>query len=397
MRAGLVCLVLGYVLSQFYRAFLAVLSPVLKAELGAGPDDLAAASGLWFLAFALMQIPVGEALDRIGPRLTTAVLLAVGGAGGAAVFAMADGPGAIKLAMVLIGIGCAPVLMASYYIFARIYPPAIFGTLAGAVIGFGNLGNIAASLPLSAAVGAFGWRPTLWALAGLTLVVAATIAGVVKDPERAEGAGKGSVLDVLKLPALWPILAVMTVAYAPAAGVRGLWTGPYYTDVFGADAAAIGRVTLAMGLAMVVGNFAYGPLDRILGTRKWLVFGGNALTALCLTGLFLWPDAGGWTTLALLCGVGMFGATFPMVVTHGRAFLPPHLLGRGVTLINLFGIGSAGLLQIVTGRLHAALTPPVGMVASVSPAAPYAGLFGFYAVLIVLGLTVYLFSRDSLK
>ena len=391
MRAGIVCLVLGYVLSQFYRAFLAVLTPVLKVELGATAADLAAASGLWFLAFALMQIPVGEALDRIGPRVTTAVLLAIGGAGGAAVFALATGPGAIKLAMVLIGIGCAPVLMASYYIFARVYSPAVFGTLAGAVIGFGSLGNIASSRPLSAAVGVFGWRGTLWALAGVTLVVAAAIAAFVRDPARAEGAGKGSVLDVLKIPALWPVLAIMAVAYAPAAGVRGLWTGPYFTDVFGADAAAIGRATLAMGLAMVLGNFAYGPLDRILGTRKWLVFGGNALMALCLTGLFLMPDAGGWVTLALLCGVGFFGSSFPMVVAHGRAFMPPHLVGRGVTLINLFGIGSAGILQIVTGRLHGAWADPA------VPAAPYAGLFAFYAALVAVGLVAYLWSKDSVR
>ncbi len=391
MRAGIVCLILGYVLSQFYRAFLAVLTPVLKAELGATAEDLAAASGLWFLAFALMQIPVGEALDRIGPRVTTAVLLAVGGAGGAAIFAMAGGPGAIKLAMVLIGIGCAPVLMAAYYIFARVYPPAVFGTLAGAVIGFGSLGNIASSLPLSAAVDLIGWRGTLWAMAGLTLVVSAAIALVVRDPARAEGAGKGSVLDVLKIPALWPVLAMMAVAYAPAAGVRGLWTGPYFADVFGADAAAIGQATLVMGVAMVLGNFAYGPLDRVLGTRKWLVFGGNALMALCLTGLFLWPDAGGWVTLALMCGVGFFGSSFPMVVAHGRAFMPPHLVGRGVTLINLFGIGAAGLLQIVTGRLHAALADPA------QAAAPYGGLFLFYAGLVALGLAIYLWSRDSLK
>ena len=56
MRAGIACLVLAYVLSQFYRAFLAVLSPVLIADLGMTPEQLASASGLWFLAFALMQI-----------------------------------------------------------------------------------------------------------------------------------------------------------------------------------------------------------------------------------------------------------------------------------------------------------------------------------------------------
>ena len=72
MRLGLVLLCAGYVLSQFYRAFLAVLSQVLEADIGAGPEDLAFASGLWFLTFAAMQIPVGEALDRIGPRRTAA-------------------------------------------------------------------------------------------------------------------------------------------------------------------------------------------------------------------------------------------------------------------------------------------------------------------------------------
>ncbi|KTF07683.1 major facilitator transporter, partial [marine sediment metagenome] len=62
--AGLASLVLGYMLSQFYRAFLAVLAPTLRDQLGATAGDLALSSGLWFIAFALMQLPVGAALDR---------------------------------------------------------------------------------------------------------------------------------------------------------------------------------------------------------------------------------------------------------------------------------------------------------------------------------------------
>ncbi|MFM7333865.1 MAG: MFS transporter, partial [Tabrizicola sp.] len=160
MRIGIAALILAYVLSQFYRAFLAVLSPVLKAELGVSAADLASASGWWFLAFAAMQVPIGWALDRIGPRLTAGVLMAVG-AGGALLFALATGAGQIKLAMALIGVGCAPVLMASYFIFARQFSPAVFGTLAGITIGVGSLGNVASSLPLASAVEAFGWRETV--------------------------------------------------------------------------------------------------------------------------------------------------------------------------------------------------------------------------------------------
>jgi len=387
MRVGIACLVLAYVLSQFFRACLAVLTPVLQADLGASAADLASASGLWFLTFAAMQLPVGWALDRVGPRLTTALLFGLFGAGGALLFALAQGPGAIRLAMALIGIGCAPVLMASYYIYARSFSPVVFGTLAGATLGFGSLGNIAGSLPLAWSVAAFGWRETLFALAALTLLLAVATALWVRDPERVTGTTRGSVFELLKIPAMWFILPLMAVNYLPAAALRGLWVGPYYADVFGADAAGIGRVTLVMGLAMVAGNFAYGPLDRLLGSRKWVVFGGNLAAAACLLALWATPAAGGWQTVAALAGVGLFGASFPMIMAHGRAFFPPHLVGRGVTLMNLFSIGATGLAQVFTGWLHDSVaTPPA--------AAPYQALFLFFALALLIGVLIYTFAED---
>ena len=305
MRVGIAALVCGYLLSQFYRAFLAVLSPVLQEDLGATAADLASASGWWFLAFAAMQLPIGEGLDRIGPRRTAGGLMLVGAAG-AALFAVATAVWQIKLAMALIGVGCAPVLMACYYIFARSYAPALFGTLAGVTIGVGSLGNVAASLPLSAAVEVFGWRGAVWGLAGFTGVVALGILALVRDPPSLVREEKGSLLDLLKIPAIWPILAMMAVCYTPVAGLRGLWVGPYFSDVHGFDAGEIGRISLWMGLAMVAGNFAYGPLDRWVGSRKWVIFTGNALTVLCVLGLWAFADGSPAVAAGLLVAAGLF-------------------------------------------------------------------------------------------
>jgi MFS family permease len=93
---------------------------------------------------------VGAALDRLGPRRTAATLLALGGGGGALLFALAQTPGHVMLAMALIGVGCSPVLMAAYVIYARVFPVALFATLAGATIGLGSLGNILSAAPLAA-------------------------------------------------------------------------------------------------------------------------------------------------------------------------------------------------------------------------------------------------------
>ena len=384
-------MVAGYVLSQFYRAFLAVLSPVLKADIGATAGDLAISSGLLFLTFAMMQMPVGMALDRIGPRWTASVVLGGGGAGGALIFAAAQGPVAVHVAMALIGIGCAPVLMASYYIFARVYRPAVFGTLAGAMIGIGSLGNLAGTTPLALLAEAIGWRQTLVGLALVTLAVSVAMAVFLRDPPRLTPATgtKGTLGDLLRIPGVWAIIPLMAAAYAPLAAVRGLWAGPYLADVFGSGPEGIGRVTLLMGLMMVAGNFAYGPLDRIFGTRKWTVFSGNLMAAACL-GLLAWfPSNGLMTATAFLVALGLFGSSFPAIMAHGRAFFPPHMVGRGVTLLNMFAIGGAGLLQFCSGQVHDRLAE-----GAMHPETPYVGIFLFFLVPLLVGLAFYLFSRD---
>ncbi len=390
MQAGLLVLCLAYVLSQFFRAFLAILTADLGRDIGATPEDLAFASGLWFLIFAAMQIPVGWALDRVGPRKTAAVLLLLGGAGGAGVFAVATAPIHVSLAMSLIGIGCSPVLMASYYIFAREYPPAKFATLAAVMLGVGSVGNLVASYPTALAVEWMGWRSTLMGLAVISAFVAIGIWFTVRDPEKVETAHKGSLFDLLKEPALWAILPLMLVAYAPSAALRGLWAGPYLRDVFALDTSQIGQATLIMGAAMIAGTFAYGPLDRLLNTRKWVIFGGNALGVAALSLLCFWITDAIWLSALLLALIGFTGASFPVVMAHGRAFIPAHLVGRGVTLLNLFGIGGVGLAQFATGRIHAATV-------DMGPTAPYTAIFGFFAVTLCIGCVIYLFSRDSMN
>ncbi|MBO9397677.1 MFS transporter [Shimia sp. R9_2] len=389
MRADLILLCLAYVLSQFFRAFLAVLTQVLEVDLGATAADLAFASGLWFLIFAGMQIPVGAALDRFGPRRTTAILLLLGGGGGAALFAMATAPIHISIAMALIGIGCSPVLMASYFIFARSYPPARFATLAALTLGIGSVGNLIAAYPTAWAAETIGWRATLWVLAAVSSVIAIASWRMVQDPPPAQSDSRGSVLDLLKLPAVWLLIPLMFVNYMPSAGIRGLWIGPYLSDVFSLTTGEVGQATLAMGLSMILGTFVYGPSDRLLGTRKWVIIGGASVSASALIGLTLFANHGALSAVVLMSIVGFAGAAFPVMIAHSRSFFPEHLTGRGVTLMNLFGIGGVGVMQFGSGKLHSAIAPS-------NPLLAYQVIFGCLAALLVIGALIYCFSEDRL-
>lgn len=389
MNTGLALLAFAYVLSQFFRAFLAVLSPFLATDIGAAPDDLAFASGLWFVTFALMQLPIGWALDTVGPRRTAAVLLLLGGGGGAAVFALATTPAHLAIAMALIGVGCAPVLMASYYIFALDHPPARFAFLAALMVGVGTLGNIVASYPTTLAAETMGWRAALGGLAVLSSLTALGIWITVRDPLKEAGAQKGSFAEVLRIRALWFIFPLMLVSYAEVGALRGLWIGPYLTEVFDAPPRVIGQASLAMGIAMVIGPMAYSPLDRVFGTRKWVIFVGSCGILLCTLGLMLTMQSSVIWVIALICAIGLFGSTYPAIMSHGRSLLPRHLVGRGVTLLNLCSIGGVGIAQFATGAIHAQNA------GGHAPTLPYVMIFAFFAVLMSIGIILYLFSTDT--
>ncbi|MEQ8448313.1 MAG: MFS transporter [Nitratireductor sp.] len=392
--AGIVAFAFAYILSQFYRSFLAVLTPALTSELGASKADLSLASGAWFIAFALMQFIVGVSLDRFGPRRTASIMLAAGAGGGALLFSLASAPWMIVAAMTLIGIGCSPVLMAPLFIFAKTYSPVRFAVLTSWFVGIGTLGNVLGAAPLAAAAELFGWRPVMAGLGAVTLAVAAALYLIVRDPPPDAEAAGGSTgfsgyLELMRLKVLWPIIPLTAINYAPPIGIRGLWAGPFLTDMHGADTLMIGNVTLFMALGMVAGSFVYGPLDTVFRTRKWVVIAGNAICLAAIVFLALFPAASLMAAATALVVIGITGASYGMLMAHARAFFPRHLTGRGVTLMNFFAIGGVGLMQFATGGVVSAATSPQ------QPATAYVALFAFYALTLGGAFVIYLFSRDA--
>jgi nitrate/nitrite transporter NarK len=216
----------------------------------------------------------------------------------------------------------------------------------------------------------------------------------VRDPKQSEdqqvgGAGFSGYLELVRLRKLWPIIPLMAIAYAPSAGIRGLWAGPYMADVYHADTILIGDVTFFMALAMVAGAFVYGPLDQIFRTRKWVAVAGSLVSLAAITYLALNPLTSVTNATVLLVLVGISGGSYGLLMAHARAFLPVHLTGRGVTLMNFFSIGGVGLMQFATGGVVTA-----NLVPNAEDAA-YGALFTFYAVALAISLVIYLLARDA--
>jgi predicted MFS family arabinose efflux permease len=337
-----------------------------------------------------MQFVVGVCLDRYGPRRTAGIIFGLAGTTGAIVFTSAQSPTAIILAMTLFGIACSPVLMATLFIFAQRFDMRQFAIMTSSFVAFGSLGNVIGASPLATAVDVYGWRTVMAALGGLTFIVSLLILKFLKDPvtEPSTGLGWSGYITLLKSRVLWTILLMTLLCYAPVAGIRGLWAGPYLADLYSADSLQIGKITLWMAMAMVLGSLVYGPLDRIFNTRKWVVFTGNSIVLAALTYFVVNPMPSLGVVTALFIAIGICGSSYGVLMAHGRAFLPNHLIGRGVTLMNFSSIIGVGLMQFATGRI-------VSEQADTGSPATYQMLFGTYAAVLLVALLFYMASRDS--
>ena len=88
-----------------------------------------------------------------------------------------------------------------------------------------------------------------------------------------------------------------------------------------------------------------------------------------------------------MAALGAFGMTYGVLMAHGRSFFPDHLLGRGITLMNVLFIGGAGVLQPISGALMKAMH-------DTAPAQTYARLHIIFGMALLVTLVIYLFSKE---
>lgn len=349
-----VALLSGYVMSMFYRSFLAIVAGDLGRDLGFGASELSGLSSVWLLVFALSQIPLGPALDRFGARRVVAActLLTVIGA---VAFALSQSYAVSLVAMAAIGAGCAANLMGATVHLALSFPPGRFAWMLAVTISAGSLGQLLGATPLALASEVFGWRPTMLATALLSLVSGLAILITVTDKARPpDAAGRrltvlAGALRIARLPALHWMLPVIFMSYAVVISERSLWIGPYLAEVQALSPVSIGNVALIMSLLMAFGALAFGPAERLMQGPKMPAFCANIVVGFAFVTLGAWRGSGSSGPIALLGIIGFFGMSYGSLMAHARLFIPDSLIGVGATFINFVFMSGSGIVQFLSG------------------------------------------------
>ena len=392
-----------YVLSQFFRNALAVIGPDLAREFDLDAARLGLLSSIFFLAFALAQVPLGVAIDRWGPKpamLATAALMIAS----TLMFALAPDYRLLSVARLLMGLGCCSFFMAPLALYAELFRPEKFSTVTGIHVGGGSFGMLAATAPLAWFAGQWGWRNAFLTAAAVATFMAIIVALFVH--ERAEVIAHrrarteslretfAGVVAATRVRGFWPVFFLQAANYSAFAAVAGLWVGPWLAQTYGLPLDSRGRMTLVLAVCQIAGLFFWGASDRWFRSYRRPVLTGAALSVviMALAAVFPLPAAVLPVFLALY---GFCLGNSSVLTAHGKSLFPRNLTGRGLTLLNTGTMGGAFFQQFLTGLAIEAFGFNLVDGARLYPPEAFRLVFGLIAIQLALAALFYLRAPET--
>lgn len=308
-------------------------------------------TGLVAALAAPLVVPAARALDR---RVLLLLLMLVLAAGDLLV-ALAPGFGTAMAGRVLVGAGMAGVWTVAAPLAVRLVPARSAGT-GTAVIMSGVAVASVLGVPAGTYLGdLFGWRAAFGAAAAAAVVLGGALAVVLPPLPAGPAVRPGGVLGTARVrrvrTGLVVVALLVTGHFAAYTFVR-----PVLERVPEMDAAMIGALLLAYGVAGVAGNFAGGALAARSPHGAAAVLGAGIAAAVLL---LAWSGGSPESAAVLLVLWGLaYGGVSVTAQTWLQAAAPESREAASALFVGVFNAAIA--LGAWTGGLladHAGLTP----------------------------------------
>ena len=247
----------------------------------------------YFIAYAVVQIPAGLLLDRIGPRysLTLAAALC---ALGTLQFSFANYFTSVEVARFITGSGSAFAMLGTLVLVANWFPIKRFALLHGLTVTIGMLGAVFGYAPMAKLTEVMEWRDSLLLLGVIGLVLTIAIWIFIRDhPNYKEHKRYNGITTKQVFSALgriivhrqsWITALYGVCMYAPTAAIA--WWGPSYFKLrFDMETTTAAFIISLNFIGWTVGGPFFGWLSDYLGRRKtplYISSIGALLAMLCI-------------------------------------------------------------------------------------------------------------------
>ncbi|MFJ2977237.1 MULTISPECIES: nitrate/nitrite transporter [unclassified Curtobacterium] len=354
--------VLAYVLAVVQRSSLGVSGVDAQDRFAVSAAVLSTLAVVQIAVYAGLQIPVGIALDRVGPRrlvlLGAALLVA-----GQAVVAVSPTIGPAIAGRVLVGAGDAMTFISVIRLVPMWFSGPILPQISQWTGNLGQVGQILSAFPFAVLLHTAGWSPAFGVAA------AASAVGLVLAFVFVRNGPVPVRTDTIPLPHTWRG-AFHTFGHAlrrPGTQL-GFWSH-YVTQSSGTVFSLLWGVPMLRGLGyspseaagfltvIVVTGFVVGPVLGVLCARfplrrSNLVLGIVVALAVVWTAVLVWPgQPPTWLLIVLVVVMGIGGPGSLIGFDFARSFNPVGSLGSANGVVNVGGFLAAFVMMFLIGTI----------------------------------------------
>jgi MFS family permease len=348
-----------FIVSLFFLLeFIARIEPSLASTdiatwFGLSNSGFGTLSSIFFWIYAPMQLCVGLALDRYGPRrFVPAALLIM--AAGIALFAWTDNTLIAGIGRFLTGLGASFGFVSGLYVVNHWFAPSRFALLSGAVNALGMLGTAIGAVALTSIIETSGWRSVFFvtsaACVPLAVLAAAGLKSTIVSPATSQPLF-APLITILSSPRILWIALLGALYYMPVNVYGGLWGNAELMAGHGLSSVNAETAISMIFWGMAIGSVAAGWLSDRLGHRKWIIASNAIFAAAAYTAAIYSASTSVVFLSALLFLGGLFGGAQMLTFAMAKECLPKAVSGTVIAFVNMVGIGGALVFQPLVGDL----------------------------------------------
>jgi MFS family permease len=352
-----------YFVAVVFRTSLGVAGLDAAARFQVNASALSTFSILQLLVYAVMQIPVGLLVDRLGVKKVLAlgaVLFTAGQLG----FALSPTFGTALASRALLGCGDAMTFISVLRLGNHWFPSRRVPMVAQIAALFGVAGNLVSTLVISRTLHSLGWTATFVgsSLAGVVVLVLLLLF-LKEHPEGQEPppAEHGGLAFVRKrIAASWREPGTrlgMWVHFStqfPSMVFLLLWGLPFLVEAQGLSRGVAGNLLTLVVLSNIGMGLVYGQLvARHHGVRLPLALGTVTMTALSWGATLVYPGrhAPMWLLITLCVVLGSCGPASMLGFEFARPANPPEQQGTASGIVNMGGFTASMATLFAVGML----------------------------------------------
>jgi sugar phosphate permease len=396
----------GFVFSYFIRLSTGVLGPALMEDLQIDAGQLGLLAGAFFYAFAILQLPVGFALDSLSPRRVMLATLLLGIVG-CSISALATDFHTALSGRILIGLGMSSVLMGSLKIFSNWFRQDQFAFLSGVMLSLGNFGALVAATPLVIASMVIGWRICFFLFSLFLALLSMAIFFLVNDGPKKSLTTSANTRETRKSNLtnkmlisfktvfsnrhFWFISTSAFIRYGSLISVQGFLGTLYLIEVMGYSVEKAGNILSMISIGYLIGSPLMGKLsDSVFKSRKKVMLLGLFIY-MCIILFFLLDIKSDFLWYAVFWGLGFFASIGAVSFAHVKELFPKEISGVVLTANNLFNIVGVAIGQHVMGFIIGRYPKTLSGYAIEA----YHSAFAVLSISCIIGFVLYLFVRDT--